>query len=105
MPMLIALFIVALVTVTKPFRGLASGSLVLAGVVCIGIVAILWRFWIDLSRAIASAWGRAAIHDRDEESHHTEIALNTSSPRLGELIPLRLPVPVRGKLSRSRRPD
>lgn len=105
MPMLIALFIVALVSLAKPFRNLALGLLMLAGAVGIGLSVILWRFWNDCRNGIAFASGRDELHRESEDLRRVEATFNRFSQNFGEPILLRPPVTTRGKESRSRRSE
>lgn len=105
MPMLIALFIIALVALTKPLRSMALGLLLLAGAACIGISVIFWRFWNDCRNAIAFASGRDERHNEGEGLHHVERTFNKFSQNFGEPILLRPPVAPRRKESRNRRSD
>lgn len=105
MPTLIVLFIVALITLTKPFRGVALGLLLLLGAICIGITAILWRFWIDCRNGITFALGHDDLRRHAEEIRRVNVTFNKFTQNLGEPIPVRPQLAMRGRESRSRRPD
>lgn len=97
MPILIALSVVALISLTKPFRGLAFGLLLLVAAVCFGIAMILWRFWLDCRNAIMLSLGCEDPYRKEEETQHFRVIFNNLPQGPGVPVPLRLPAPKRGK--------
>lgn len=105
MPILIVLSAAVLLSLTKPFRGLAFGLLLLAAAVCFGIAMILWRLWMDCKHAISFALGRDNVYREEEATQRFHATFHPVSQSLGEPIPLRLPAPRHGKGSRGDRAD
>lgn len=105
MPIFIALSVIALLSLSRPFRGLAVGLLLLGTAVSVGIAMILWRFWMDCKNVGAYALGRENVRREEESAHRFHTTFSDLSQSLGDSIPLRLSVQKRGKGSRAGQSD
>ena len=105
MPILVAIFAIALITLARPFRALALGLLLLAAGTCFGVAMLLWHFWINCRNGVLFALGRKVPHSEDEESLRIPAHFSNLSQGLDHPVPLRLPAPRRGKGPRADQAD
>ena len=98
---LIAISVIALISLTKPFRWLVIGLLLLSAGICFGIAMILWHFWMNCKNAITSALDRGNLHRDKEAAHRFRVTLGNLPQSPGDPIPLRIPAPMHDKGSRT----